>query len=108
MIAVVLLSYTDCSEGYFTSKNCMRELHASAYKKKAVIALVDPDASRGGLNLEEVWAQLVAADNVYEQWGLDKNRLRSLELYAHLTASEPIEWNRIGHFQDVVREHSNG
>jgi len=110
-----------CSKGYFTSKNCMRELVASVNKQKELIAMVDPDASRGGLSLKEVHAQLLDADGMYVKWGFrteesvrEGQEERTAEwhksteypggqvLYDHLAAYEPIEWNRIGHFQDVT------
>ena len=94
-----------CSKGYFTSKNCMRELVASTVKQKPIIALIDPDASRGGLSLVEVQAQLTEADALYEKWGFntEAGALHGKALKDHLFAHEPIEWNRIGHFQDVRR-----
>jgi len=93
-----------CSRGYFASKNCMRELVSSTVKQKAMIALVDMDASRGGLTLEEVQAQLVEADVFYDKWAFNNEpgAPRAMLLYEHLTIYEPIEWNRIGHFQDVT------
>ena len=47
-----------CSEGYFTSKNCMRELVASVVKGKEIVALVDPEPNHGGLSQDEVESQL--------------------------------------------------
>ena len=38
----------------FQSKNCMRELVSSTLMKKPIVALVDPDASRGGLSQKDV------------------------------------------------------
>jgi len=63
---------------------------------------VDPDASRGGLSLKEVRKQLVEADDLYEKWGFNEAGPRGQALHDALFASEPIEWNRIGHFQDVT------
>jgi len=93
-----------CSRGYFTSKNCMRELVSSTVKQKPIIALVDLEASRGGLTLEEVQSQLVDADAFYDKWAFnnESDAPRAKSLYEHLTAYESIEWNRIGHFQDVT------
>ena len=48
-----------CSKGYFQSKNCMRELVSTTTKRKSAIALIDPDALRGGLSVQEVRAQLL-------------------------------------------------
>ena len=111
----------DCSKGYFQSKNCMRELVASVTLQKPVIALIDLDASRGGLSLEEVQAQLVDSDKLAVKWAFAPPEAEYLNkapngmeyqhayawpggqaLYESLTDAEPIEWNRIGHFQDVT------
>ena len=93
-----------CSRGYFTSKNCMRELVSSMIKEKPIIALIDPDASHGGLSLDECHAQLLEADAMYAKWGFNTEPDAPLgrTLYNHLFKYEPIEWNRIGHFQDVT------
>jgi len=98
----VILTY--CSKGYFTSKNCMREAVSSTSMRKPMIALIDPDASRGGLCIEQVKQELLEADELYARWGFNEGSdgLRSQALYDHLFAFEPIEWNRIGHFQDVT------
>ena len=84
----------------------MRELVSSTVKQKPIIALVDLEASRGGLTLEEVQSQLVDADAFYDKWAFnnESDAPRAKSLYEHLTAYKSIEWNRIGHFQDVVRE----
>ena len=85
-----------CSRGYFESKNCMRELVATTMKRKPTIALVDPDASRGGLSLDEVRAQLIEAEASYAKWGFDEATTpNGLTLfYVHLFQADPIEWNR--------------
>ena len=91
-----------CSRGYFTSKNCMRELVSSTEMRKPIIALIDSDASRGGLSLGEIQTQVLEADGMYAKWEFNQNGLAGQELYDHLFAHDPIEWNRIGHFQDVT------
>ena len=105
-----------CSRGYFTSKNCMRELASSVAKKKPIIALIDLDESRGGLSLEAVHDQLIAADGLALKWkflgmqeassGAEYQEAHiwpgGEALHAQLFADEPIEWNRISHFQDVM------
>jgi hypothetical protein len=88
-----------CSKGYFHSKNCMRELVATTTKRKHTIALVDPDASRGGLSLQEVQVHLLEAEaHSYAKWGFDTTTPNGEALYSYLFQAEPIEWNR---------EHSN-
>ena len=46
-----------CSAGYFSSRNCLRELKRSVDGKKRLIAMLDPDAQKGGMTLEEVHVQ---------------------------------------------------
>jgi len=90
------------SKGYFHSKNCMRELIAATTKQKPMIALCDSDASHGGLALAEVRPALFEGTTFYEKWGMSLDTPRGEALYDHLFSSEVIEWNRIGHFQDVT------
>jgi hypothetical protein len=90
------------SRGYFQSKNCMRELVSTTTKQKPAIALVDPDASRGGVSKEQASVQLIDAETYFDKWGFGEAVPSGSALHAHLFAFEPIEWNRIGHFQDVT------
>ena len=93
-----------CSKGYFESKNCFRELVSSTTKDKPIIALVDLDATRGGLSFAEIHVQLLKAEDSYTKWGFDLQTTPDCQkLHDHLFASVAIEWNRIGHFQ----VHSN-
>ena len=80
----------------------MRELIATASKGIPIIPLIDLDKSRGGLALATIHAQLLEADSMYDKWEIDAAAPRGDALYAHLFAAEPIEWNRLGHFQDVT------
>jgi hypothetical protein len=72
----------------------LRELVATTVKNKPVIALVDFEASRGGLSLVQVMRQLVEVDSSFEMWGFDASTPRGSELYSHLFLHEPVEWNR--------------
>jgi hypothetical protein len=90
-----------CSNGYFQSKNCMIELRSSVVKKKPILALVDSDASRGGLTQDLVRLQLLEAEKSYTKWSFDDDP-RAEELFATLFADEPVEWNRLGVFQAVT------
>jgi len=90
-----------CSDGYFHSKNCIRELIATAKKNKPVIALIEPDKSRG-LSVQQVHEQILRAADHYMDWGIDDAAPHGQNLIDHVFANEPIEWNRIGHFQDVT------
>ena len=89
-----------CSEGYFQSKNCMRELQAAVYKP--LVALLEPDKKRGGMSLEEVKQQVLKCGEKYTEWGFD-DKPEPVELSKALLSHDPIEWNRIGEFQDVRR-----
>jgi len=91
-----------CSKGYFDSKNCVRELIAAAKRGKPVIAIVDLDESRDGLSLQQVHEQVLRAADHYEEWGIEVGAPHGQELFDHLFTIEPIEWNYIGHFQDVT------
>lgn len=83
-----------CSRGYFKSKNCMRELIAATTKGKPVVALLEPDASRGGLTLDEIRERLDEAERHYfGKWDLMGSPSAGM-LYAHLFRRPPIEWNR--------------
>lgn len=84
----------------------MLELVSSAAKQKPIIALIDPDASRGGMSLNEVKMQLVEVDELYAKWAFNEKpgALRGEALYTRLFAHESIEWNRIGHFQEYEGE----
>jgi hypothetical protein len=73
----------------------MRELVSTTTKRKPTIALIDPDASRGGLSVEEVHAQLLEAEASYAKWGFDANTTPNGEaLHGHLFQAMAIEWNR--------------
>jgi hypothetical protein len=105
---------TYCSQGYFTSKNYMRELVATVIKRKPIITLSDPDISRGGLSVDQVRTQLIEADLLaVERWNFrpsDPSELSTAKsdgtlfwpggetLSEQLFAIDPIEWNREPHF----------
>lgn len=108
-----------CSEGYFASVNCMRELLRAVLLRKPIITLLEPEKRRGGLTLDEIKQQLLQADepfvheatsvshaNKYAFWRLDSEVAEwgfempsGQQLFDALCAKEPIEWNRIGAFQ---------
>jgi hypothetical protein len=97
-----------CSDGYFFSPNCMRELMRALQLGKPIIALLEPDRKHGGLGSEQVRRQLWEAEGLYASWGLEAEmidwgfeRPDPDALHASLFA-EPIEWNRIGAFQDLT------
>ena len=106
-----------CSDGYFASPNCMRELLRAVLTGKPIVAMLEPEVLKGGLSLEQVKAMLAAADERYEGWGLAaemeawaaKGEVTNPaptftplheHLYKALFKQTPIEWNRIGAFQE--------
>jgi len=64
----------------------MRELVSSTSKQKPLIALIDLDGSRGGLDLVEIHKQLIEADDLYGKWAFNHGTgsLRGEALHAHL------------------------
>ena len=109
-----------CSQGYFVSQNCMRELLRAVTTGVPIIAMLEAQATKGGLTLAQVFDQLTAAgkpcekngkrfESMYEMWGLTGevsswgyHMPTAQELYDAIFCHEPIEWNRIGPFQDVT------
>ena len=102
------------SDGYVSSPNCMRELLRAVFVKKPILALTEPEVRKGGLTREQVQARLEAADSKYERWGLAKEMqdwgfvplptaaLLLDALYVDALYAPPLEWARIGIFQDVT------
>ena len=91
-----------CSDGYCASKNCLREIRHAVAMGRPLIPLLE-EAGRGGIDAVALRAQLEAADGKYEQWGFDEGEPRGAQLAAALFDHvEPIEWNRLGEFQDVT------
>lgn len=108
------------SKGYFVSPNCMRELLRAVVTGKPVVALLESEEGKGSLTSEEVGTLLADAEapcrdrggaqfpSKYAMWGL-ADEVKSWgyamppasELHAALYQTEPIEWTRIGNFQDV-------
>jgi hypothetical protein len=99
-----------CSKGYFQSKNCVRELVATVNYQKPIIGLIDPEASHGGLSVDEVHAQLLQADLVaISKWSFRAQECSESStsewhgkfiwpggeaLSDMLLQHEAIEWNR--------------
>ena len=82
----------------------MREIISCFAKGKAIIALLEPETNHGGLTPEMIKAQLIAAEDSYAKWGFASDSPRADALLDALFADEPIEWNRIGAFQEVTRK----
>jgi hypothetical protein len=80
----------------------MIEIRASVRQGKLIVPLVEPDVSKGGLTKQQVREQLIKAEETsFEKWGFGGTGQFAEELFAALFLNEPIEWNRIGAFQDV-------
>ena len=86
----------------------MREILRAVVTGKPIVALLEPEAKHGGLTQEQIRAQLIEADGYYMAWGLAEEVASwgyeiptPDKMYDALFAREPIEWNRIGAFQDV-------
>jgi len=108
-----------CTNGYFQSKNCMRELVYTVATGKPIITLFESDAAKGGLTRQQVHDQLehsvhgaAASLSKFASWGF-AGTLASIwgyelpsatELFQALCASEPVEWNRLQIFQDVTMQ----
>ena len=93
-----------CSQGYFSSRNCLRELRAAVRLDKPLLALLETDESKGGMSVEQIRTQLMEADELMLKWfgSADAEALSGARLADALLAREPIEFNRLGPFQDVT------
>ena len=90
-----------CSSGYFQSRNCMRELRAAVAARTPLVALMESEPSHGGLTMAEVRRQLAQVQESYDRWRFVGGPSSS-ELVSALFAHEPIEWNRLGPYQDAT------
>ena len=112
-----------CTAEYFRSRACARELFRAWLQKKPLIALLEPDARRGGLSRQAVehllvsarfplvgassspaihtWAAQWALDGEVAEWGFPATPTGE-QILAALFADPPIEWNRLSAFQDVT------
>ena len=100
-----------CSKGYFQSRNCMRELLRATVTNKPIIAMLEPEASKGGLTREQIRTELETAEStLIANWGLDaelaewgvESTPSADEMEYWLFQEEPIEWNRLSALQDVT------
>jgi len=105
-----LVTLIFCSEGYFGSPNCMRELLRAVLTGKPIVTVVETDGKHGSITLERIRKQLDAADGHHTHWGLAGEVQQwgyampsAYELFAALgVCGPPIEWNRVGAFLDVT------
>lgn len=73
------------SNGYFRSRNCLREAHASLENSKPLVLMLEADTSKGGLSLEEVKAQCPSSELSEYIFGA--------------AAPRPITWHRVAEYQ---------
>ena len=111
-----------CTEKYFQSRACAREILRAVLRGKPLIAVLEPDASRGGLDREAIrnllirerfpphnqpgapcdqpWAAKWALDGEVTSWGYSAVPSGDA-IFAALFADDPIEWNRFTAFQVI-------
>lgn len=111
-----------CTTKYFRSRACARELLRAVLRKKPLIAVIEPDEARGGLNRENITALLTVAryssfrdpkgtadrtwvarwalDQEIASWGYEEIPAGE-QIIDALFASPPIEWDRFSAFQDI-------
>ena len=113
-----------CTDGYFTSSNCMRELLRAVAVNKPILTVLEPDESKGRLTRSDIYTQLKRADGLYDRWGLTAEVREwvgegkcSTEFYELLASKHgayqvlydalfpadvlPVEWDRISAFQNI-------
>jgi hypothetical protein len=105
-----LVTLVFCSESYFKSSNCLRELLRAVVTNKLVVTLLETDPKHGAITREQIREELVAGAGdlarsglagEMEMWGYPVPS--AAKLFAALFERAPIiEWMRIGVFQDVT------
>ena len=97
------------TEGFFSSKNCARELITAYALSKPMQALLEPDASKGAVPLAELATRITSMLSMLDAWGLALEFKKTgitvptaKQLKDALLAVEAVEWNRLGPFQDVT------
>ena len=105
-----------CTEKYFQSRACAREIFRAVLRGKPLIAMLEPDASRGGLTRaaieallttarypphDQTWAAKWALDGEVQAWGYAAIPTCE-QIVAALFALPPIEWNRFTAFLQVT------
>lgn len=95
-----------CTQRYFQSQACARELLRAVLRGKPLIALIEPEARHGAFTIEEI-RETLSDDAWAYSWGLE-GEMAALgydkmptgqELVDALFADYPIEWNRFSAFQ---------
>jgi hypothetical protein len=114
-----ILVFTTTS--YFCKKNSMKELYRAVVQRRPILAMLEPDTTQeGGLTQAAITEMLTSEqlDGVKFEW-LKKQHGKwakegalapdafdhapsGAEVAASLFAVNPVEWNRLPHFQDVT------
>ena len=111
-----------CTEKYFQSRACAREIFRAVLQGKPLIAVLEPDAARGGLQPDAIkalltkdrfrlhnqkegaadqsWASNWALDSEVREWGFPAAPTGE-DIVAALFHDDPIEYNRFTEFQIV-------
>ena len=99
-----------CTRKYFESNACVRELVLATAWRKPLVALLEPDESKGGMTQKAI--QDTLTDEWLSKWHFElewdqqspecARRPTAREVFENLFAIEPIEWNRLSSFQDVT------
>ena len=115
-----------CSDGFFQSQGCLRELRATVRHQRPRVVLVEMEEAHGALSVRAAVRQLEEGVGIdtwtddgsgiaqrhskwqpaaeqWKQYGFenDGGPTRS-EVAEALSASEQIEWNRLAAFQQVT------
>ena len=118
-----------CTAKYFRSRACAREIFRALVNSKPLIAVLEPDVSRGGLRQHEIeelllttrypphaardddatvdWSSKWDLDGEVamwgKQWGIEGlERPSNDDIAAALFKQPAIEWNRLTAFKDVT------
>ena len=86
------------TDGYFRSKNCLRELGAALHAGKPLILVHEVDPAHGGLPLEELRSQC-PLNLEYRPTGQDQ--LVQLAVRERVSSQQVVQWQRIELFQLV-------
>ena len=112
-----------CTEKYFRSRACARELLRAVLLSKPLISVLEPDKAAGGLSRKEIekillapgWVSAWELDGEVAKWGelpQWKKAVKGDRPLAPPTGAQivkalfgeepPVEWNRLAYFQQVT------
>ena len=90
------------TNGYFGSKNCMRELVQCVSTSKPLMAIAERDPAHGGLTEGEARQQCMASQTKFAAWGFDAGTSAHTLADALLNSKPPIVFERVGVFQQAM------